>query len=334
MDFILNADCAETPAWRPFEPEKGFGPLHGAIINKVAPEVQWPRLTTANLLRVPSLEGVEDIQTGYMWVLSRAYSQHQKIAIAPHDVWYIVLAELAEIITKNVEACRPIFTKSPDKIVIDIPTDDFTAINLNLVEEKLRTLIPVDLDIFMPTFSTLTPDARYACLAAFCESASHYYEYMTFACGLPAIQINGTLEDWVLLQSHASKLAITFAATPLTGRIGMWMSRVCVAIDNIVAALDTQSPERLQDIFTSTRIGSGAQLKIDGWFADIYSKGLRGCQLDAFPASLSAVPYQNRDTGRKFKGVHGCLMTRRDEAGFVHGSYGEIVTETVPVAAK
>lgn len=331
MDFILNADCAETPAHRPYDPATGFEPFNGVIIEKVAPESGWPRKTTANILRVPSLDGIEDIQQGYMWALSRAYSRHQKIALSPHDVWYIVLAELATIVSANIEACRPIFTKSPDKIVIEVPTADVTAIDLNFVENKLRELIPVDLDIFMPTFTTLTPDARYACLAAFCESASHYYSYMTFACGLPAIQINGTIEDWTNLQRHASLLAQTFSKTSVS-QIGPWMSRVNTAIDNIVVALHTQSPDRLQDIFTSSRIGSGGQLKIDGWFADIYSEGLRGLQLDAFPASLSVVPYTNIDTGRNFKGVHGCMMSRRDTGGFIHGVYGEIVTETVPVA--
>ena len=330
MIFELN-DLAETQSWRPYDPATGFSGFQSSIDAKVAPEQRWPRQTTAKFLRTPSMEGVVDVQQGYLWTMSRAHSQHQKLVLSPHDVWYIVLAELAAIIASNVDTCRPIFTRSPDKIMIIVPSDDPTTIDLNLIEAELRRLIPVDLDTFLPSFSTITPQARYACLAAFCDAASQYYSYGTFACGIRAIDINGTLVDWVKLQEHASSIAAMFHGVGLSA-VNEWMSRLCKAIDNIVIALDKNSPDTLQTIFSATRIGSGSQFQIDGWFADIYSKpGMRGRQLEGFPASWSYVPYVSMATGRKFTGVHGCLMTKKNSNGFYYGDYGEIITEVVPV---
>ncbi len=329
MIFELN-DLAEAASWRPYDPTTGFSGFQHSLDSKLAPENNWPRQRTAKILKAPSLEGVEDIQQGYLWTMSRAHSQHQKLVLSPHDVWYIVLAELTAVIAGHVEQCRPLFTHSPEKIIISVPTGDPTTIDLNLVEAELRRLIPVDLDTFLPTFSTMTPQARYACLAAFCDAASQYYGYATFACGIRAIDINGSIVDWVRLQEHASQLAGMFYKVGLS-HVNDWMSRVCKAIDNIVIALDKNSPDTLQTIFSATRVGSGSQFKIDGWFADIYSKPMRGHQLEGFPASWSYVPYVSLDTGRKFTGVHGCLMSKRNPAGFVYGEYGEIITEVVPV---
>lgn len=330
MIFELN-ELAEVPSYRPYDPASAFSGFQSGLDAKLAPERSWPRKTTAKIVRAPSMDGVVDIQQGYLWTMSRAHSQHQKLVLSPHDVWYIVLAELAAIIAKNVETCRPIFTKSPDKIMIMVPSADPTAIDLHLIETELRRLVPVDLDVFLPTFSTITPQARYACLAAFCDAASQYYDYMTFACGIRAIDIDGTLVDWVKLQEHASIIAATFNGVGLS-HVNEWMARLCKAIDNIVIALDTQSPDTLQTIFSATRVGSGSQFKIDGWFADIYSKpGMQGRQLEGFPASWSYVPYTSLQTGEKFTGVHGCFMTKKRSDDFYFGDYGEIVTQVMPV---
>ena len=241
-------------------------------------------------------------------------------------MWFLLLTEIADIVEKNVEACRPIFTQSPEKIEILVPTDDVEAIDLNYVESELRRLVPVDVNTFIPNFSTITPQARYACLASFCDSASNYYSYSTFCCGIPEIKIDGTRDDWALLQTHATEITNILSNVGLSF-VNPWLSRASGAIDRILTALDTGSGETLQTILTQSRVGSGGQQKLDGWFVDFYLKNLRGHQIEGFPNTWARVPYKNLDSGREFVGIHGCLLTRRDAEGFVYGDYSEIVTE-------
>lgn len=329
MKFVLNEGLTETSGRSVWNPQEPFERIRRDLETDVlGNNWQAHQSHTVKVLRAPDLTGVETVQTGYLYVLSRAHSDHIKVTLHPHDVWYLLLAEMADIVAKNVEACRPIFTRSPEKIVIEVPTDDVTTIDLYAVQQKLVDLIPVDLSTFLPEFSTMTESARYACLAAFCDSASHYYEYMTFCCGIPQIDIQGTAEDWARVQSHAMAIEKLLNGVGLSG-ISPWILRVCRAVDNILHALSTGSPERLLDIFSMSRIGSGSQFKIDGWFADFYRQELRGRQLESFPTSFCRVPYTNLETGRKFVGLHGCFLTRREADGFISGDYGELILEKV-----
>jgi hypothetical protein len=327
MKFVLNEGLAEVASRSPYDPSTLFAPLQHEI-DLLMIGNNWKRLQakTGKVLCGPSLEGVENVQKGYLGILSKSYNLHQKITLSPHDVWYLLLSEITDIVAKNVEACRPIFTKSPDKIEIIVDTNDPATIDLNTVEQKLRTLVPVDLDVFLPAFTTMTPQARYACLAAFCDSASHYYEYGTFACGIPEIKIEGSVDDWRKVQYHALLIASLLSNVGLQF-VSPWISRACRAVDNIITALNNGHADTLQNIFTQTRVGSGSQQTIDGWFVDFYLNNLRGEQMDGFPNSWCRVPYRNMNTGRKFIGIHGCLLSRRDDEGFISGDYCEIIVE-------
>lgn len=332
MRFILNKGLTETQSRSPYDPTKPFVNFESEIVSDIVGRDDWEtaRQSTLAFLKYPDMDGVVDTQEGYLQLLSSAYSLHRKIVLHPHDVWFIIVGEFAALVAANQNVCRPLFTTSPEKIIIAVPTDDFTRIDLNLIEGELRRRVPMDMSQFLPEFSTITQQARYAMLAFFCESASHYYGYMTFACGIPEIKIEGTVNDWELLKRHAVQLASTFADVGLDLRA--WMDRVCTATDNIIAALTTGNPKTLQNIFTQGRIGSGSQLKIDGWFADFYRKDMRGKQLEGFPNMWAKVPYQNAETGREFVGIHGCFTARHDADGFIQGDYGEMIVERVSKA--
>lgn len=330
MRFILNEGLTEEQPRNPFNPDMPFGCLNQELLTAlVGTDWDAQRSNAVAILRTPDIDSICDTQKGYLQILSSAYSLHRKVTLNPHDIWYLVVSEIAAMVAENQDACRPLFTKSVEKITISVPTDDVTTIDLGLIEDELRRLVPMDMDQFLPEFSTITPQARYAMLAAFCESASHYYSYSTFMCGIPEIKIEGTTDDWALLKARAIEVSNTFSGVGLHALVGSWLDRVCGATDNILAALDTGRPDTLQNIFTQSRVGSGSQLKIDGWFADFYRKTMRGVQLEGFPNTWAKVPYENLETGRKFVGIHGCLLSRRDEDGFVSGDYGEIIVEKV-----
>jgi hypothetical protein len=273
-----------------------------------------------HVLHTPSEEGVMSVSEGFLNIMSKSYSSHYALRISPHDVWFIVLTEIAALINKNAEACRSLFTKSAENIVIAVETNDITKIDLNKVEAQLRELVPVDIDQFLPEFSTITPAARYACLAAFCDGVSQYYSYMTFCCGLKAIHIDGTVNDWALLNERAEDMAVLFQGVGID--ITEWMGRVQAVALRFIKALNGDSTDMI-DIFSQKNVGSGGQKEISGWFKDIFQKP--ASQLDHFPNAWAKVTYKNIETQMEFTGIHGCFLMKQDEAGTVYGDYGEIV---------
>lgn len=261
-------------------------------------------------------------------LLSASYSHHLKVTITPTDVWFLLLTEIAGLVTANAETCRPLFTRSPGKIEIMVPTGDVSMIDLNEVMAQLRGLVPVDIDTFLPVFSTDTPASQYACVAAFCETVKSYYSYMTFCCGIPAVEVAGTKADWERLDARLSHLTGLFASTGLD--INGWMARVRPIIARFIDALDGRvDVDFWRNIFTQKNIGSGGELLINGWITTLVREIPDMPKITNFPKLYAVVPYKNAETGRNFFGVHGGFCANRNADGFHSLGYAEIIMEKV-----
>lgn len=328
MLITLNDTLTETKPWRGLEP----GYLNQIIANKLG--YDW-KTEEYIIRRTPNMDGVELVQAGPLWMVSNAYSHHQKITIAPHDIWYILLTEIASVIKGNVDACRPLFTRSPEKVTIMVQTDDVETINLDAVIQQLRGLVPVDMNVFLPEFTTDTLGAKYARNAAFCDAVQHYYNYMTFCCGIPAIKIAGTVEDWAKVDRQIREIGVMFSTLSVPG-VSDWIDRVLRINDKITETLISGSADLdfWSDIYTHKNIGSGGELTINGWITDLYISKPTLPKLENFPYSWSLVPYENAETGRKFTGVHGCFLSKRDSEGFMCADYAEVVVEKIAKGGK
>lgn len=273
-----------------------------------------------------NMDEVENLQLGYLGMLSQSYSNHEKIEIAPHDIWYLILSEIAIIIKANTEACRPLFTSSQEKIDISVPVDDVTKIDLALVVTELRKLIPVDVDIFVPKLSTSTPDAQIAMYAALCDGVSAYYSYSTFMCGIPEIRLTGTRQDWLSLLQRAGIIAAMFGTVGLFPAVE-YMIRVGDILDKIQCSFDIVDAEFWKDIFRSKNVGSGGELTINGWITDLYYEKRDMKKLENFMTAVTIVPYKNLGTGREFKGIYGAFECVRTDDDFLRAGYSNLIFE-------
>jgi hypothetical protein len=265
--------------------------------------------------------GAEYAQLGYLRLVSRAYSSHQSLVISPTDLWYIVLSQISQQVEETPDVFRSVFTHSGNKQRLLIPTDDITKLPYDVVIAILQHHVPVDISIFIPAFSTNIPSAVMAMNAAFCGTVKHYYNYMTFMCGFPAIDLQGSDEDWKLFDTHLRELINILPTT----EIKKWLGNIRVIITQIRDSLANPNIEFLSRVFTSTRIGSGGELKIDGWIRDFWLRAPELPKLENFSDNWSIVPYTNLETGKSFTGVYGCFLQRRTEDGFVYGNYDSMV---------
>ena len=265
-----------------------------------------------------------EYQTGFLGMIATAYSNHTPVAIAPHDIWFMLMTEVAKVIRDNVEASRSLFTISDSRIEIAVETTDPTDLTANLdkFEEKLRKLVPVDIDAFIPKFSTDTVASRLATMAAFMDGVQHYYEYMMFCCGIPAIKILGTIDDWQLAKARFSEIAAMFESVGVD--ISAWLARVDSCFDNILSSLNGEDrSDWWSQIFTQTKVGSGGQLKIDGWIVGLYYKQAPGL-IETFGYSWATVPFKNlHEPDKDYRSIHGPFKKVRDSDGFVYCEYAD-----------
>lgn len=271
----------------------------------------------------------ERLHRGFLGLLAHAYSNHEKIQIAPHDIWFIFTSELSRIVNNHPEEFRHIFTNSQKKVGIQIPTDDIRKINpLDLVA-TLKTLIPTNVEVFFPHISTATPDVELALSANFCDMVQQYYSYSTFLCGIPEIEVTGTVEDWFNL------LDSTYAIEKLFGDILPdtipYLKRFGQIINFILVDKKFNEPtvEFWQDIFTSKNVGSGGQLAISGWITDLFYEKREVKKLENYDSSWGVIPYKNLDSGRSFKAVHGAFSQLRNDEGFIYSGYGQLIFEVI-----
>lgn len=328
MELILNSKLQEHPVQvNPEAYMKGVERLVNGFVNGLAPGRlrRYDEPPPYMALHHTLLEGnPEAVGKGFLGHLSHAYSYHRPIEIAPHDLWLIVLTELANAIKLEPDRCRSLFTRSDEKTAIIIPVTDPTRIDLDYLIGQLRDLVPVSIDKFIPTLSTTDDMVRATMYAAFADGVQHYYDYMTMMCGIPKIRLLGTQEDWKQLILSASFIKGFFGGVEYT-KVVEYMARVEEIFEQIYESYDRCDMEDFwRGIYTQKNVGSGQELDISGWIKDLYF-GKRGARLENFLTSVAIVPYKNLDTGKEFKGVYGGFRRLVTEDRFIKTGYSQII---------
>jgi hypothetical protein len=109
--------------------------------------------------------------SNYMSYLISNWSQHHPIVLNPDIVWFAVMHEIAQGVVQAPDPHRSMFTRSPERITIKVmvgAVDD--PLPLDAVTNELRELVPVDVDLFLPKFTTTTEMARLTHLTSFAET--------------------------------------------------------------------------------------------------------------------------------------------------------------------
>ena len=327
MPIVLNPNLVKNS--RPLSQtafQEEVEKLIRTLANKVHSPSNYQELqkSPTELIVLDAPEDFERPALGFVGVLAYAYSNHEKVIVAPHDLWLIITSELAKYVSANSEACRSLFTASDTKIDILIPTGDPTEIDLHRLISELKGLVPIDVDTFFPKFSTTPEYAELAFAATFCDMVQDFYSYSTFLCGIPEIKLAGTYHDWYEMLLHIVALDELFKDH---AKVTWYLSKVAVIVENIAMSFTEVDVEFWKSIFRSKNVGSGGQLDIDGWIVQLFMEKRETNRLESFQNTHGVIPYTNKTTNRKFKALHGVLGLCRDEHDFVYAGYGRAVYE-------
>jgi len=260
----------------------------------------------------------------YLEYLQGNYGQHNKIVLAPHHFWYSILAEIAQAVINAPDIHRSLFTRDPTgKIDIIVPCSSETEpLRMDALYNEMIGYIPVDTDLFLPSFTTSTEMSRLASLAAFLETCTPYYNYMMLTCGYPAIRLDGTHEDWGKIQTKLATLENEFAR--IGSPIAPWLlDNILPMTVEIYRAIDGKdNVDWLKQIFTQQRCGSGSQYVVDGWFSRLFMKQPESLRkVGNFPSHISKVPYKTLPSESEWNMCFTLSHSNLDKDGFMSPDY-------------
>jgi hypothetical protein len=146
----------------------------------------------------------------------RAWCDHRPLALSPDMLWVTILQGLALHVRNNAEALRRRFVSHDGGKVIAVSHDglhDGSPENpwpevVAMLTAGVREEIGRDKDWLAADFSTTGRVERTAAEIVLLDAMSPYFEYRVYAgCGIPAVTLEGSVEDWRKLADKVGRLA-------------------------------------------------------------------------------------------------------------------------------
>jgi hypothetical protein len=292
--------------------------------------------------------------------LHHAFTDHRPVCLSPDMVWLLVCQGVANHINAHAEVLRPRFVRHQGKVKIEVRRDDFIKGSpenpweevLGAFSACIREHIGPAHDLFLPCFSTTGLVERTAAEIVLLDAMQSYFTYvLKTICGIPAITLEGTREDWQALADRA----MAFAEYDLK----WWLTPMQPILQQFVdAASGKVEPAFWRSIYKYYSFSGGAA--VTGWITAFFPylkdeqgtasrknpwlaeggarlQGLLGAaedpqvcdgpSPDAFPSGLARAPfvweYLNRKFPMEFLGgfvgvnQNAATLTLRPELGWV-----------------
>jgi Domain of unknown function (DUF4419) len=152
----------------------------------------------------------------FIAALHQAFNDHRPLSLSPDMMWLLIAQGLADWINSHSEELRSHFVKHQDKVKIVVICDDFVKGNprndwtnvLTELSTSIRQHIGgVTHDLLVPTFSTTGVVEKAASEIVLLEAMQSYFELeVDTLCGIPQIQLEGTIADWQQLLERITQI--------------------------------------------------------------------------------------------------------------------------------
>lgn len=267
---------------------------------------------------------VDWLHKGYLEYLEQCWSAHLTPVVTPDILWHLLLQEVALLIGESPGRYRSLFTLAQGgKADICVPSDDPAHLPIDLIIAELRSCVPSKVDLFLPAFSTSTTRSSQAFMFTFADAVSPYYNYMTYACGLPAVEVRGTQEDYEELFERWAEVRSLLETD--RGEEAGWARQVQAQLGALVSR--REDPEHWKQFFSMTKCGSGHEMEAYGWVTALYRVQPTGTRkVENFSSGLSRVSFTHIATQQRFQLLSGLLSSElRGEV--LEPDFGYVVLE-------
>jgi hypothetical protein len=144
--------------------------------------------------------------------LHRAFMEHRPVCLSPDMIWLLICQGVAHHVNVHAENLRSRFVRHQGKVQIGVRRDDFIKESpenpwgevIDALSLGVRDHIGPAHELFEPRFSTTGPTERIAAAIVLLDAMQSYFEYeVNTMCGIPAVTLEGTVEDWQTLADRA-----------------------------------------------------------------------------------------------------------------------------------
>merc|ERR1712066_197084 len=227
-----------------------------------------------------------------------AFDRHLPLRIKPDTIWITIMQGFATHIDKNAEKFRGKFVNFDGKKDICIRRDAFVKggendwpncfpefcdkIQENLVNKEIRDQVECN-------YSTTSEIDRVVSQIALMDSVKNYFSFgvMTM-CGIPEIELAGTVEDWKKLRENAKSLLSQF-------ELEFWTDNLFPILDRFVGAFEGDIDPKFWGSIAKLHSthGSGASTYLNGWIQDFFpytNDGRQNSCLGSWRAEFEKTP--------------------------------------------
>lgn len=212
---------------------------------------------------------------GFVQAVRYAYDRHIPLSFSPDHLWNVILQGVSEHISLNAEELRSHFVNFDGKQTLKIRRDGFTkgspdndwAGCFDEWVEQIESFVGENTrQAFCPEFSTTDILARACTNVGFMDAMKSYFDYCCMTmCGIKAVKLLGTEDDWLLLQERVEGLR--------QYDLDWWIDVLSPTVDNIVKSFKGEEIPELfwESIYKhySAR-GSGSVPTVDGWITHFF----------------------------------------------------------------
>ena len=144
-----------------------------------------------------------------------AYNNHWKLRTSPDDWWFCVIKRVSCAIHKNAskESVRKMFVDHEGRRTIEVEVDDICAVDYSYFFDQISRgvqasiKVPEFVDDMTADFSTTTAVQKIVSQITMMTSVQEYFRYSRLGkCGIPALEMLGTEDDWRKLKSKLKVL--------------------------------------------------------------------------------------------------------------------------------
>lgn len=264
---------------------------------------------------------------GLVGAATLAYNRHHGLVLRPDDVWQAIATQFSFYVTGNAEALRSRFVKHEGKKELTVSgggslrTTDYGALSKAMSDEIARNLKDPSVTAWLtPDFTTTTETDRVAAAVTVMSTVKEYFSF-TFClmCGLPSVELLGTVEDWEKLLAKTRRLS----EFDVDGHVRTWQAMLEPIIDEMVATKQGKDNMDWWQRIAHYKGGGSGPTYLSGWitaFAVFNEKGKwqGGSTIDTsdLPPTVVTCPVKVDDNGiqydcKLFAGQF-CFTTEQD----------------------
>jgi hypothetical protein len=294
---------------------------------------------------------------GFVLALHRAFAEHRALRLTPDDLWTLVVQGIGAHVSRNPEKLRAKFVAHEEgKKVVRIHRNGFRRGHtdagdwMGVVEELSVKAREAQQNIagsdftgrMVQNFSTTQPLNTFVYRAAVLATLGHYMSYRVMSfCGIPRVELVGTVEDWKCLRDAVVELKLLELDTELE----TWNTHIVSITESLLRARQNAAADKVDpvdiDFFKSIykyNSGSGGD-RVTGWVTQLFpylgsgeqtahhllkDRAPWGVPSDAFPTGLTNVPFVWEYFGTDlpmtmFAGFDDAVLTKE---GGVECAYG------------